>query len=260
MGMNRTSVRHSSQEAIEAFLRRQRRPRRGGLPALSLFSGGGLSDFGYGYAGFHFLVHAEKDPHRAALCRANSPSSEVIVGDVRKKWKKVVQQYQRACADRPALLSVTPPCQGMSSSNPSRGKVCEPDKKGRNERNLLLLSAIPVIEALNPKCVVVENVPQVLIRMAEVSADDGPKKLVDAFFERLSGYEMFCGVVQMADYGIPQVRRRSVMVLLDKGLDVVEKVKSSGLLPWPKPTHAEAPSDGQQPWLTLKKWLKQRRY
>jgi len=258
--MKRTIAPHPSQGALEAFLRRQRRPRRGGLPALSLFSGGGLSDFGYSYAGFDFVVHAEKDPSRAELCQANYPSSKVIVGDLRKKWKDVVREYERASGDRPALLSVTPPCQGMSSSNPGRGKVCEPDKKGQNERNLLLLAAVPVVETLRPKCVVVENVPQILIRMAQLSSADGPKKLVDVFFERLRGYEMFCGVVQMADYGIPQVRRRSVMVLLDKDLSVVGKLKSSGLLPWPKPTHAETPNDGQQPWLTLKEWFGRRGY
>lgn len=245
---------------LERFLARKQRPRGNGLPAISLFSGGGLSDLGYGYAGFSFLVQAELDRRRASLCATNFPRSEVVVGDIRRNWKRVAQAYERVSDERLALLSVTPPCQGMSSSNPSRGKVSEPDGKGRNERNLLLLAAVPVIRQLRPMCVVAENVPQALVRTVQLPSRHSPQKLVEAFFKRLKGYRAFAGMVQMADYGVPQVRRRSVLVLLSEELPVVEKLDAGTLLPWPRPTHSDNGDEDLSNWVPLKEWLTRRAY
>lgn len=243
---------------LEQFMSRKRRPRADGLPAVSLFCGAGISDLGYEYAGFSFKVHAELDARRAALCAANLPSSDVVVGDLWREWERVAQSYERVCTDRLALLSVTPPCQGMSSSNPSRGKVSEPDGRGRNERNLLLLAAIPIIQQLRPACVVMENVPQVLLRMVQLSPDQRPRKLIDIFFEQVPGYSVFAHVMQMADYGVPQVRRRSVIVLLDEDLPAVQELEEEGLLPWPTKTHDEIGANGKPAWVTLKHWLDRR--
>jgi DNA (cytosine-5)-methyltransferase 1 len=211
-------------------------------------------------AGFRFLVQAELDPQRARLCSENFPASKVIVGDVRKNWRKIVSTYRRRSSQRPALLSVTPPCQGMSSSNPSRGKSSEPDGNGRNDRNLLLLAAVPIIQRLRPWCVVVENVPQVLLRTVQLSPHERPKRLVETFFERLDDYTVFAGVVQMADYGVPQVRRRSVLLLMDKELPCVGRLEAEGLLPWPRATHAEHQNDGHLGWVTLNEWFTRRGY
>jgi len=245
---------------VVQFLSRRVRPSGDGVPAVSLFSGAGLSDLGYAYAGFRFRVHAESDSKRAQLCAANFPDSEVVVGDIRETTREIVSAYRRAERGRPALVAVTPPCQGMSSSNPGRGKVSEPDGNGRNERNLLLLAAVPVIEQLRPLCVVVENVPQVLLRTIQLSRRKRPEKLVDAFFRGLDGYTAFGGVVQMADYGVPQVRRRSVLVLFDDALPVVGELLRERLLPWPKATHAEVSTGGLAQWVTLRRWLSSRGY
>src|SRR5687767_10590258 len=92
------------------------------LTAVSLFAGAGLSDTGYASAGFRFVVHVELERNRAAIGAANFPSSEWIVGDARKVAPRVIAQYKKATHRRLDLLVATPPCQGMSSSNPSRGK------------------------------------------------------------------------------------------------------------------------------------------
>src|SRR5438094_10519172 len=118
--------------------------------AVSLYSGAGLSDFGYRAAGFEFLVQAELDPYRAALGKDNFPGSEWIVGDIRCTWSKIVKAYKKL-SDRPLdLLVVTPPCQGMSSSNPSRGKRQTRKAEKNEEQNSLLLAALPIINRLKP--------------------------------------------------------------------------------------------------------------
>ncbi|MBW1731387.1 MAG: DNA cytosine methyltransferase [Deltaproteobacteria bacterium] len=245
-------------EKLEQFLSRRRRPNGNGFPAISLFSGAGISDLGYEYAGFRFVIHAEIDNRRANLCASNFPRTKVVVGDIRKSWRQIIKSYRQATPDRLALLSVTPPCQGMSSSNPSRGKVTEPDGKGRNERNLLLLAALPIIQELRPMCVVVENVPQALVRRVQLPSQKRPRKIVETFFEQVGPYSAFAGVVQMADYGIPQVRRRAVLVLLDQELAIGRRLEERGLLPWPRPTHSETGASNLRRWITLKQWLTKR--
>ena len=256
---NRGSRKQAFQE-LERFIARRAPRADAGLPAISLFSGGGISDLGYQYAGFDFAVHSELNPDRAKLCAENFPRSEIVTGDLREEWREVVERYEAVHDERPALLTVTPPCQGMSSSNPSRGKVSEPDGQGRNERNLLLLAAVPIIERLRPSCVLVENVPQILLRTIQLPCHEQPTGLVESFFAKLAGYVPFTGVVQMADYGVPQVRRRSVVVLLDGKLPTVPRLKSRRLLPWPKATHSDSPVDGERKWVTVENWFRTRAY
>lgn len=227
------------------------------FPAVSLFSGAGLSDVGYEQAGFKFLVQAELDKNRAALCMENFPDSGVVVGKLSDTWATVVEKYQAKNVERRlSFLSVTPPCQGMSSSNPGRGKVSNP--KRRDERNRLLLDVIPVIEALQPRVVVAENVEQVLKEETEV--DGELKKIIDVFEKRLTSYQLFSGVVQMANYGIPQMRKRAILVAIHQDEPCLDGLQQSSVLPWPRETHAENPTNGLHSWVALEEWLAKLNY
>lgn len=240
------------------FVFSKRKPRGEiNLPAISLFSGAGLSDLGYEAAGFSFLVQAEKDADRAELCSSNFGKNRCIVGELARTWEQVVAQYRLSTSERPFLVSVTPPCQGMSSSNPGRGKVAEAHTS--DERNLLLLDAIPVIKALTPRIIVVENVPQLLNRMVKYGEEEA--KVYDLFKRQLGEcYRLFTKVTQMADYGIPQDRRRAVLVAVDVKEPWLTKIEGKGLLPFPRPTYAREANNGLKPWITLKRWFTQFHY
>lgn len=240
------------------FIFSKRRPKEEfNLPAISLFSGAGLSDLGYEAAGFTFLVQAEKDLDRAEFCKSNFGEAGCVVGELAHNWEQVVANYRSFTSERPVLISVTPPCQGMSSSNPGRGKITE--ARTSDERNLLLLEAIPVIEALSPRIIVVENVPQLLNRM--VKYGDEEAKVYD-LFERLLGdrYRLFTKVVQMADYGVPQDRRRAVLIAVEVNEPWLTKIDSKGLLPFPRATHNRVSTNGYKPWITIENWFAQFRY
>jgi len=148
----------------------------------------------------------------------------------------------------------------MSSSNPSRGKVADADAGTRDERNLLLLSAVPVVNALKPRIVVVENVPQALLRTVRVRKNGKPRKAIEFFHQRLPEYRIFSGVVQMAYYGVPQLRRRSIVVAVHQDEPWVDQLAEANLLPWPRPTHTEEPMDGLLPWITLTEWFNTMNY
>lgn len=242
------------------FLFKRRNPHQSkNLFAASLFSGAGLSDLGYQQAGFQFLAHSELDPNRAELCARNFPSSTHITGDLRSLWGEVVSAYKKQTDEVPALISITPPCQGMSSSNPGRGKSM--DANTSDKRNLLLLATIPVIGELRPRIIVVENVPQVFQRVVQVEAEEIPCKILEAFARALEGqYRIFSKTVQLANYGVPQDRRRAIIVAIRVGEPCVKQLEGEKLLPLPRPTHAEVPDNGQLPWITLEQWFQQLGY
>lgn len=252
----------ANQNEIRKFILNNRL-RRGSsaMTAISLFSGAGISDLGYELAGFQIVVQSEKDIDRANICEENFPNSTCIKGDINKTWKKIVEQFKvNAGGQRLSLLSITPPCQGMSSSNPGRGKITNPDHGIRDTRNLLLLSAIPIINRLKPRVIVAENVPALLNRVIRENRTGKVKTVVQAFVDELKDYETFVGVVQMADYGIPQLRKRAILVAVHKDETWLEKLRQNKLLPWARPTHAETTRDNRKKWLSVKAWLNLMKY
>jgi DNA (cytosine-5)-methyltransferase 1 len=227
--------------------------------AVSLFSGAGLSDFGYRLAGFHFKGHVESDESRAVVGKPNFPSSTWLVNRLPRDRDAVLAGLRTALAgQRPALLTVTPPCQGMSSSNPSRGRRHSDKSAQQAERNRLILETIPFAQALQPRIIVAENVrPVITLRLEE----NGRLATVIEHLQRgLPDYEVFHGVIDVADYGIPQTRRRAVVVAVRTSEPWIEALRSKGLVPWPSRSHTEARSPHLHPWISISTWLEAMSY
>ncbi len=228
------------------------------MPAVSLFSGAGISDIGYELAGFRFHVHVELDSRRAAIGQKNFPHSSWLVKDLREARDEVVSAYRGKTDDQLALLAATPPCQGMSSSNPSRGKRKSPKAKQYEEKNALLLELAPIARALEPRVIVCENVRQV--RTHTLTREDQEQRLLDILDEQLPGYRLFETSVNVADYGIPQVRHRALMVLVHRKEPWLAGLEQRSKLPWPRPTHAHEPASGQKAWVSVRQWFKALKY
>ena len=131
-----------SSQPVREFILRERPTDDAPWTAVSLFSGAGLSDLGYEMAGFRFIVQVEVDQRRAAIGADNFPSSQWLTCDARDSGSAIAVAYRRSTTKRLDLLVATPPCQGMSSSNPSRGKRQTPQAKALEEKNRLLLEVI----------------------------------------------------------------------------------------------------------------------
>ena len=160
------------------------------LPLLmdSMFSGAGLLDAGFVNAGFTIAYAVEKDPDAVATYRAN-------LGD------HVEQADIRAVPSdrfRSPVMCGGSPCQGMSASN-RRTNYLE------NPNNALVLAYIEAVKS-NPTCkiFVLENVPQIL------SIGNGAFR--DEIFEALTDFTISAGVLDAADYGTPQHRRRAFFI------------------------------------------------
>ena len=116
-----------------------------------------------------------------------------------------------------------------------------------------MLEMIPVARKLQPRVIVAENVRPVLTLNVEYGGANGT--VVDHIRKHLSDYEVFPVVVNVADYGIPQVRKRALVVAIHKGEPFLASMSSQKGAPLPSPTHSDSPTNGALPWVSIRQWL-----
>ena len=226
------------------------------LTALSLFASSGIGDLALSAAGGHLLVANELIPDRADLLRANFPHTEVITGDIREVASDLVQSTKERLDGRNLdVLFATPPCQGMSKNG--RGKLLQGIREGYREkidpRNQLATYVPAVVNALRPKVVLFENVPEMKTTLI-VDEDGQLVDLLDFLLESMSDYLGCWKVIEFADYGVPQRRQRLITIFVRKDVDLnlsemsFEKLCSHL---FPPPTHSSKPSIFEKPWITV---------
>lgn len=213
------------------------------LHAVSLFSNCGAGDVGYAGAGFHFSVMAELVEHRLKVALLNHPGAHGVGGDLTVTLPKVVDAWRRRHGtQRPALLAACPPCQGMSSARSLRGKDNDVEASSRDPRNLLVQVVADAVAELRPRAVVVENVPAFLARQVRHPRTGHPVSAAVLLLDQLADeYTAFPMVADLADFGVPQTRRRSFLTLLrndEPGLHVLADLSAA---PYPRPDHAGRP-------------------
>lgn len=208
--------------------------------AVSLFSNCGAGDVGFRDAGFRFVVMAELDPRRLDTSILNHTTARPIPGDLRDTWREVVEAYcERAGERRPTLISACPPCQGLSSANCERGLADDADAGSRDERNLLVVVVALVAEALQSKFVVVENVPAFLSRKVRHPDTGEPVSAANLLISLLAPYYVvFPILVDLADYGVPQSRKRAFLTFVRRDVEGLKQLMLENRAPFPRPTHA----------------------
>ena len=199
------------------------RPR---FTAFDLFSGAGGLTLGLMKAGFHVRAAIEFDQEIARTYEKNFPNIKLLVKDIRKvSGADLLKASDISGVD---LIAGCPPCQGFSKLT---DKWDEDD-----DRNELVLEMARIVLELKPRVCMMENVPGLAGRGSP---------LLNEFEKRLRsvGYVINRSVLQMADYGVPQSRRRLVL-LAGMGFEV----------PLPEPTHARIPDDSSslEPWITVR--------
>lgn len=226
------------------------------LPAVSLFSNGGVGDYGYHLAGFDFLVHAEIEPKRCAVLEENYPSSTVLEGDLRDTWTRVVKAYAETGEDPPALLAASPPCQGMTTANQRSSSNSWRHEVREDDRNYLYDLVPEVAHALQPRLVVVENVPGILVTGVRDPESGRVRTVAQALLEEMPGYREVPVRLQMADYGVPQMRERAFFVFAREDEEWFGEVLKNRRLPLPSRTHGPH----RKPRTTLRHALSEDRY
>ena len=169
---------------------------------LSLFCGCGGFDLGFKQAGFHCLSAFDSDQSAIEVHRHNLRSSA---------QRRDLSQVE-ARADLPSGVDVIvagPPCQGFSTAG--KRDIMDP-------RNGML--TIPAIFAsiLRPKVVIVENVTGAKAGVQKKHWDDLVSQL------RSSGYRTADLACNAALYGVPQERRRLILIAWNTGSEVVMQI------------------------------------
>ena len=166
--------------------------------AIDLFSGCGGLTLGLKRAGFRVIGAVEIDPLAIETYRANHKRIVTWPQDI---CTLPVVQVMRRLKLRPGqldLLAGCPPCQGFSTMTTLNGRLERDDP-----RNDLVFEFVRFVRGLRPKAVMMENVPG-------LAKDKRIRQVVAAM--RAMGYHCTRDVLDAANYGVPQRRRRFILV------------------------------------------------
>ncbi len=188
---------------------------------MDLFAGvGGLS---YGFSvmpEFRIVAANELDPVIAAAYSLNHPHTPMLRCDIRELTEAVLREA--VGAETVDVVVGGPPCQSYSTLG----------KRQMDDRAGLFLQYKRILHILRPRAFVFENVVGIL------SMDRGRLfQQVEAEFRDL-GYTLWHGVLDAADFGVPQHRERVILV----------GFRGTNPFVYPTPDHGE----GRQPYVTLR--------
>jgi DNA (cytosine-5)-methyltransferase 1 len=184
---------------------------------VSLFSGAGIGDLGIHYGcGIDTIVAVEKVESRADLIRVNYPGTGVIQGDINQKITEIIKvSNSKLGGKRPLLISISPPCQGMSQNG--LGKINKEIKKGNrpkyDPRNRLFIPALKIARSLQPEYIFFENVSNMQNAVIKTKSKEGFSKILDCIPRYLGkGYTIYTFVQEFANYGVPHFRKRLITI------------------------------------------------
>lgn len=192
---------------------------------IDLFSGcGGLSE-GFYRMGFTALAHVEINHwacetlrKRMAYYGYSNIEREVIEKDITSD--DILTDIDNAVAGRSVDVIIGgPPCQAYSTA----GRVRDAKGMASDPRNFLFESYVRILEHYHPKFFVFENVTGLL------SAKVNGKPILPSIMKALgTAYKVISDpailVHNTADYGVPQIRKRIIIMGVRKDIDKIEAI------------------------------------
>lgn len=229
---------------------------------VSLFTGAMGLDLGFEYVGFKIKVCVEKDPRAVETIRANRPSIPFLQRDIHEVTTAEILEKAGLSVGEMTVLTGASPCEPFSTAG-HRLSVQDSRAKTIDE-------FIRVINDTRPRFFVFEQVPgftraakrhisfyeRVKKRPEELHPDE---RLGSAFEEimaqfRDTGYVLSYGdgkpqlsILNAADYGVPQKRKRFVLIGVREGQPVALPKKTHGAL-----DSLEVVMGTLKPWVTLR--------
>ena len=178
-----------------------------GIKVVSLFSGGGGLDLGFLSEGYQ-VVWAIDNNRNAVETYKKNIGDHIICGDI--------NEVDIARIPQADVVIGGPPCQSFSLAG---------NRNVEDDRGKLVWRYIHIIEQVKPKGFVFENVTGLMS-----ARNSQGEKIIDLLKEafRRIGYTITLRILNAADYGVPQRRRRVFIVGLQEGEFY-----------FPEPTHSE---------------------
>ncbi|CCI19917.1 DNA (Cytosine-5-)-methyltransferase [Microcystis aeruginosa PCC 9807] len=178
---------------------------------VDLFSGAGGLALGFKWAGW--LPVIANDIERIAIeTYAKNVDSSVIVGDIQdpeisSKISSMANVARQLNPDAKLFVLGGPPCQGFSTAGNPRSM--------QDGRNSLFRNYTQIITLINPDGFVFENVMG-LLNMEQGRVFEQIKMVLESVTDQLSVWKL-----DTADYGIPQRRKRVILVGLKQQLQIL---------------------------------------
>lgn len=168
---------------------------------ISLFAGAGGFSFGFSQAGLKpsFGAEIDFDACQSYEMNVGSPCHQLDLGMIAPNAVKSL-----AGGERPFVVIGGPPCQGFSTAGP---------RNATDPRNRLIFNYLAIVEELSPRWFIFENVEGLLTS----GGGQDIARLVNAFVSL--GYTVRLQKVNLAAYGVPQTRKRVLIIGNRMGVD-----------------------------------------
>jgi len=168
--------------------------------------------------GVEIPLAVDSNDEAIACYKANFPQAKAQCADLttlfESNWRAdltTTELQLQKDAGRVDMLVGGPPCQGHSDLN-NFTRRCDP-------KNKLILYMARAAVVFNPQTVVIENV------VGSLSDNNGVVRSVESIFREL-GYHVSIGILDFASLGVPQRRRRMIMIASKGSVIHVDDIQS----------------------------------
>ena len=200
------------------------------MKCISFFTGAMGLDLGLEQAGIDITLAVESDPACLRTLRLNRQDLDVIGNFYNCDAGRLARQF-----GRPDLVVGGPPCQSFSTAGRRRGTG--------DTRGSLLAQYVDLALRLGPAYIVLENVRGLL---SALDTEGTPALAGVLAALRGCGYSVSFNLYNAANFGVPQIRERLILIASRAG---------QGRVPHLQPTHSEDPAFGLPAWRTLRQAL-----
>lgn len=192
------------------------------IRVYDFFCGCGGTSAGLQKAGMEIVLGVDFDQDAAATYAYNFPKSVMMNRDIRSVQNSEIERLIQNPRTSPILFSACAPCQPFSRQNRFKSE--------KDDRAPLLSYFHGYVERFRPDLIFVENVPGI----QNVDPKSGPFAEFLQLLRRLD-FSVTYGVLHCQEYGVPQQRKR--LVLLASAFGPIDLPKAThgctpGLLPY----------------------------
>jgi len=165
---------------------------------IDLFAGAGGFSLGFDNAGFKNIFSLDIEKNFCETYKTNFPNHKLIEKDISKLTDREIKNIVRG--NKIDVIIGGPPCQGFSIAGNIGRKFID------DRRNHLFKEFIRVVDIIQPNYFVMENVA----RLYTHNNGETRKEIVLNF--KNIGYNVECKILNSADYGVPQIRKRIIFI------------------------------------------------
>lgn len=222
------------------------------INALSFFSGALGLDLGLEQACIEVLLASEIDESCRETITLNRPEI-ALIGDIRDYTAQQIRKLAGLAKDDDIHLVIGgPPCQAFSTAGKRQGF--------HDDRGNVFLTFVDRILELKPHVAVIENVRGLLSAPLQhrpheqrgfgfppLTPDEEKGGALNYILHRLrsNGYGVSFNLYNSANFGVPQIRERVIMICCRNGKKA----------PYLAPTHSENGENGLPKWRTVRQAL-----